>query len=260
MALNAEKLEAALGDLRQQVHVIAVDECPSTNDIVAQAMDAGNAPGTVLAVTNYQSEGEGRRGRSWHSPRGTDVLATIGVRLQNYGYGLDPRFPLLASVLVAKGVEAATAVHLHTKWPNDLVSSKRRKIGGILVRNAHNHLSIGIGINVNSRRADYPDEIQWRVETLSAVAGRDLDLTQLVIAIVTELLRHFAGEHPLDTDELIAEWLNRSLTIGEPLMLHRDAKLVEVTPLRLVRETGELIVRESDGSETVLSSADAIEY
>ncbi len=260
MALHVEKLEDALSDLRQQVHLIAVDECASTNELVARAMDAENAPEAVLAVTNYQSEGQGRRGRSWHSPRGTDVLATLGVRLRDYGYELDQRFPLLASVLVARGVEETTKVHLHTKWPNDLVSSERRKIGGILVRNTSSHLAVGIGVNVNSKRADYPDEIQWRVETLSAVAGRDLDLTQLVIAIVTELLRHFAGEHPLIADELIGEWLDRSLTIGETLMLHRDAKLVEVTPLRLIRETGELVVRESDGSETILSSADAIEY
>lgn len=260
MALNAEKLEAALRDLHRKIHLIVQDECPSTNRLVARAMDAENAPGAVLAVTGYQSEGEGRRGRSWHSPRGTDVLATLGVRLTDYGYELDPRFPLLALVLVARGVEEATGIHLHTKWPNDLVSSERRKIGGILVRNAHSHLAVGIGINVNSKRADYPDEIQWRVGTLSEITGRQLDLTHLVSEIVAELLRHFAGEHPLTTDELIGEWLDRSLTIGEPLMLHRDEKLVEVTPLRLVRETGELIVRESDGSETILSSADAIEY
>jgi len=260
MALHAEKLEAALGDLRRTVHLIVQDECPSTNELVARAMNAENAPEAVLAATNYQSEGEGRRGRSWHSPRGTDVLATLGVRLRDFGYELDPRFPLLASVLVARGVEEATRVHLHTKWPNDLVSSERRKMGGILIRNAISHLSVGIGINVNSQRTDYPEDIRWRVETLSAVAGRELDLTRLLVALVAELLRHFAGEHPLTTDELIGEWLDRSLTIGEPLVLHRGNELVEVVPLRLIRESGELVVRESDGSETILSSADAIEY
>lgn len=260
MAINADKLAAALSGLHRKVRLILRDECSSTNRLVAQAMDTENAPEAVLAVTGYQSEGEGRRERSWHSPRGTDVLATLGVRLTAYGYELDPRFPLLASVLVARGVEEATNVHLHTKWPNDLVSSERRKICGILVRNTSSHLAIGIGINVNSKRADYPDEIQWRVGTLSELTGRQLDLTRLVSEIVAELLRHFTGEHPLTTDELIGEWLDRSLTIGEPLVLHRDAKLVEVTPLRLVRETGELIVRESDGCETILSSADAIEY
>ena len=260
MALNADKLEAALSDLRHKVNLVVRDECPSTNRLVAQVMDADNAPEAVLAVTGYQSEGEGRRERSWHSPRGTDVLATLGVRLREYNYELDPRFPLLASVLVARGVEEATSVYLHTKWPNDLVSGERRKTGGILIRNTSSHLAIGIGINVNSQRTDYPDEIRWRVGTISEIAGRQFDLTQLTGAIVSELLLHFAGKHPFTTDELIDEWLSRSLTIGEPLMLHRDGKLVEVTPLRLVRESGELVVQESDGSETVLSSADAIEY
>jgi len=260
MTLNAEKLEAALGGPHWKVHLIVQDECANTNQLVAQVMDADNAPQAVLAATNYQSEGEGRRERSWHSPRGTDVLATLGVRLTDYSYGLDSRFPLLASELVARGVEETASVYLHTKWPNDLVSGERRKVGGILVRNKSSHLAIGIGINVNSKRTDYPEEIQWRVGTLSEIAGRQLDLTQLTGAIVSELLRHFTGEHPLITDELMDKWLDRSLTVGEPLMLYRDGKLVEVTPLRLVRETGELIVREGDGSETVLSSADAIEF
>ena len=260
MAISAEKLEAALSGLSRKVRLIARDECPSTNQLVKQAMDAENEQEAVLAVTGYQSEGEGRRGRLWHSPRGTDVLATLGVRLADFNYELDPRFPLLASVLVARGVNKASDVHLHTKWPNDLVSDERRKIGGILVRNTRSHLAIGIGVNVNGKRADYPEEIQWRVGTLSELAGRKLDLTRLTGAIIAELLLHFAGEHPLNADGLIDEWLDRSLTIGEPLLLHRDGELAEVTPLRLIRETCELIVRESDGSETLLSSADAIEY
>ncbi len=259
MVLKPERLRAALSRW-PDLAVVVRDECPSTNRIVAEIMTADDAPRAALAVTDFQSAGEGRRGRSWVGPRGTDILATLGARLSEFGYELDLRFPLMACALIARGVERESTIRLHTKWPNDLVSRERKKVGGILIRNRPSHLAIGLGINVNSAPDDYPEDIRWRVTTLSAVAGRELDRTQLLGEIANELLGHIAGEHPLDGEELMDEWLSRSLTIGEPLLLHRGEELVEVTPLRLVRETGELVVRESDGSESVLNSADTIEY
>src|SRR5260370_1948112 len=71
----------------------------------------------VLAVE--QSGGRGRQGRSWSSPRGQGVYATLA---QPYAKGeLLPALPLLVGV----GLCRALAPHLphgcRLKWPNDLV-------------------------------------------------------------------------------------------------------------------------------------------
>lgn len=133
------------------------------------------APMLVLALE--QSGGRGRLGRSWSSPRGSGVYATLAVPYPKPE--LLPALPLLVGV----GLCRALAVHLprgcRLKWPNDLLvptagGSGRvsghadpgehpgRKIGGILIE-AIVHPGdgcvalIGFGVNHGQRQEELPE-------------------------------------------------------------------------------------------------------
>lgn len=259
MTYDGAVLADLIGKRPRKPHIIAVRECRSTNDLVHETFADPAAPDAVLAVADYQQSGQGRQGRTWYSLEGKDVLMTLGVRLDRYQVRVDSRLPLAIAVLVARGIKQATGVQLRTKWPNDLVDREGRKVCGILIRNRTTHFAVGVGINVNSRREDYPADIRARVGTLCEVRGEEAGRAELVGAVARELLDFFEGNTGDTLESLIEQWTAHTATFALPMLLHQDGNLVEVTPLRLIAETGELVVRHKDGREETLSSAALIE-
>ena len=71
------------GGLWQRVDLVT--ETDSTNANLAAQARHGGAPGTVL-ITDYQSAGRGRQGRTWTAPPGSGIAMSILVRPD----GIDP--------------------------------------------------------------------------------------------------------------------------------------------------------------------------
>jgi BirA family biotin operon repressor/biotin-[acetyl-CoA-carboxylase] ligase len=89
---------------------------------------------------------------------------------------------------VHQGAAAHVSVPLALKWPNDLVSG-RKKLAGILVeaelsRGALGAVVVGVGINV--RGTTFPDEIAdiaTSLELLGASASRERVLVDVIMGI-----------------------------------------------------------------------------
>src|SRR5215204_4022001 len=91
-------------------------EIGSTNDEAARLAEAGAAEGTTV-VAGAQSAGRGRLGRSWFSPAGAGLYASVVLRDRRAA----PLLTLAGGVAVAEGIRAATALPVEIKWPNDVV-------------------------------------------------------------------------------------------------------------------------------------------
>jgi len=222
MAYDGVALAKLIGERMRPPHIIAVRDCHSTNDIVHEFFEGPASPEAVLAVADFQQSGQGRQGRSWYSPEGKDVLMTLGLKRDRFALPQDSRLPLAVCVLVARGIERATGVQPRPKWPNDLVDPEGRKLCGILLRNRATHFAVGVGVNVNS-------------------------------------LDFFEGCTTESLDDLVNQWLQHTVTFSHSLKLRSETGLHEVTPMRLIAETGELVVRHQEGREETLSSAKLIE-
>jgi biotin-(acetyl-CoA carboxylase) ligase len=59
--------------------------------------------------------------------------------------------------------------------------------------------------------------------------------------------------------EMVERWLEGARLFGETITVERNGKAEKVVPLWIVPDTGELLVKETDGSESVISSADYID-
>jgi BirA family biotin operon repressor/biotin-[acetyl-CoA-carboxylase] ligase len=133
-------------------------ETGSTNDIAIDLARRGEAEGT-LVVADHQRAGRGRRGRTWTSPPGKDLLVSLVLRPPGLAQGA-----LAVTLVVATAVSVALSklldVEFMVKWPNDVVSAEG-KIAGILAESAIasgrvEYVVVGAGINVNSLAGDLP--------------------------------------------------------------------------------------------------------
>ncbi len=127
--------------------------CRSTNTALKDM--AGHSPAGTALVTDNQTGGRGRLGRTWLSQPGRDLTFSVLLRPS-----LDPdRAHLLA---LATGVAVAEVLEdeyqlreqVSLKWPNDVLLAGK-KVCGILLEAAAGATGLlwaaaGVGLNVNS--------------------------------------------------------------------------------------------------------------
>ncbi|MEP6680140.1 MAG: biotin--[acetyl-CoA-carboxylase] ligase [Chloroflexota bacterium] len=196
----------------------------STNDRARERLTGGDDG--VVVIADMQTAGRGRRGRSWESPAGVNLMLSVGLALN---LSADVAWQLGASAALAVRAAAAPWAELKVKWPNDLVTPAGEKVAGLLLETALAgdrvvQAIVGIGINVNWERAVMPPEIAARATSLQDLAGAQVDRMVLLGRLLAEL-----------DAEVVA--LERA---ESPLERLRDASWLDGREVRVTADQGEV--------------------
>jgi BirA family biotin operon repressor/biotin-[acetyl-CoA-carboxylase] ligase len=164
----------------------------STNARAADWARQGGAEGSVV-VTDYQTAGRGRHGRSWAAPKGQNLLFSVVLRpaLPADRLGL---VTVAAGVAVAEAVEAFVSPHRASiKWPNDILLEGRKTCGMLLESSvglddgasAPPVVVLGIGLNVN--QTDFPEALADTATSLRLTTGRTVPRAALLARLLGRL-------------------------------------------------------------------------
>jgi BirA family biotin operon repressor/biotin-[acetyl-CoA-carboxylase] ligase len=149
----------------------------STNERARELAEAG-APHGMLVTASEQTAGRGRQGRSWVTPPGVAIAASLILRR------FDDLLPLRAGVAVAD----VAGPDARVKWPNDVLLGGRKVAGILAEAHAPEWAVLGIGVNVALDLATLPPELQEIAGTLGREpADVEPTLTQLIAALETRL-------------------------------------------------------------------------
>jgi BirA family transcriptional regulator, biotin operon repressor / biotin---[acetyl-CoA-carboxylase] ligase len=238
----------------------------STNDVVREWLAEGT-PEVCLAVADEQSAGRGREGRTWTAPRGHALLLSLGFRPTWLSPERTWRLAAVASLAMAEAAELVaglTAGTIRLKWPNDLVVERDGgvlKLAGVLgetdgLGTADPRAVVGIGINADWPRDEFPIEIASSMTSLAAEGTRRVDETELLEAFLASL------EPRVDALRAGAfdgrAWSDRQATSGREVRLHEHG--LEPAAARAVAvdtESGALLVEDPaspDGVRQVFSA------
>ena len=152
-----------------------------------------------------QTAGRGRRGRTWESPAGQGVYATVLGRLRERERL--PVLPLAVAAAIAEGLEPF-ALGVRLKWPNDLMLDGR-KLGGILLEampgaSGDMDVLIGFGINHGQAEAALPSA----AATSLAAAGVHPALSDVACALLERVGAELtSGE---SAERSVERWLART--------------------------------------------------
>lgn len=160
-------------------------ECESTQQLLL----ASDLPEGAVAVTDHQTAGRGRLGRTWVEAPGTAVLCSVLLRPPAERRAAE--LSLVAAVAVAEAVEAATNLSAQIKWPNDVMLN-RRKVAGILAEMRDNIVVVGIGINVNQTREQLPADARTLAGSLRSLTGREYDRDAVSSTLFAQLDQRYA--------------------------------------------------------------------
>jgi BirA family biotin operon repressor/biotin-[acetyl-CoA-carboxylase] ligase len=157
---------------RAEIHYFP---CTESTNRQAKTLAGGGAPSGTLVLAEEQTAGRGRRGRSWFSPPGAGIYLSVILR-PDITPQEAPRFALATAAAVAAAVQETTLVETRIKWPNDILAGGR-KLGGILTEavlemDRVEYLIIGLGLNVNLDRIDFPQDLRETATSIQAETGR----------------------------------------------------------------------------------------
>ena len=159
--------------------------CKSCRGIVPPSSPEG-----FVVFAEHQTAGRGQRGNRWESTSGKglwfSILLQPHIQLRDSG-----RLTIWAVETISDVIRAEFGLEPVVKFPND-VQLYGRKVAGVLVemraqQNAPHLAVVGIGINVNQSRDDFPDELQGRAISLTMALGRQVDRQRFAVAILRNL-------------------------------------------------------------------------
>jgi BirA family biotin operon repressor/biotin-[acetyl-CoA-carboxylase] ligase len=237
--------------------IVCLAQTDSTNSRAKHLAAEGAAHGTVV-VAESQTGGRGRRGRSWFSPAGQSIYASIILR-PPMAPSRTPQITLMTAVAVARALQEATGLNATIKWPNDILIADK-KIAGILTEittemDAVDYVVVGLGVNVNTTAADMPPDIRPIATSVRIESGSRFSRADLLCS----LLHHFeSGYDTLQREgfkPIMVQWREMSDIIGRPVYVDvldiRHTGVVEA-----VDDDGVLVLKDDNGQLHRIFSGD----
>ena len=191
--LTADQLKAEVPDTVIGREIIVLQETNSTNDAISRVASTDGLPSIpegLVVFAEHQTDGRGKRGNRWESAAGKGLWFSILLRpeIQISDSG---RLTIWAIEAISEVIRIEFGLEPSIKLPND-VQLYGRKVSGVLVemraQDKAPHLAvIGIGINVNQCRDDFPADLEDRAISLAMVLGRQVDRQNFAVALLQNL-------------------------------------------------------------------------
>lgn len=267
------------------MNYIYLDEIDSTNNEIKRLAAKGYSDKTVVSA-DTQTNGRGRQGHTWESPKGTSIATSILIRPSaNIEITHIPRITILSALAVCDALEKASGIKTEIKWPNDVLLD-HKKVSGILTElcfmpentkafdseysiifsKGSKYIVCGIGVNVTTN--DFPDEIKdmatsillsMKEHGMSDEKISALSKKSIIEDIWENFISYYKEFEKTESLEFIKEQYERRLVnIGKRVRIFDPKGEYEATALgidvagRLLIETGENEYKAVDSGEVMV--------
>ncbi|WP_138207120.1 biotin--[acetyl-CoA-carboxylase] ligase [Haloimpatiens lingqiaonensis] len=256
-SLTGEEVDEYLHTKYMGRNIVHFETIDSTNTKAKELAAGGQPEGTVI-ISEEQTQGKGRLGRNWTSPKNKGIWMSIILRPD-----IDPvKVCMVTQVAAAAAAKAIEEIGIkgYIKWPNDIVV-EGKKVCGILTEMSGeldkiNYVILGIGINVNLEEKDFPEELKDIATSLKIEKGKSINRKELVGKILNNfenLYESFVKEDDIEKSLDICR--EKSILLGKEIQIIgrnevRKAKAITID------EEGRLVVRCQDGKEEKIISGE----
>ena len=258
--IRPAEIMAALRTASLGCRIVYEREVDSTNRLARDLAIAGAAEGTIV-VAETQTAGRGRMGRSWFSPAGEGIYLSLVLR-PRFQPSEAPKTTLLAGVALAEALIPVVPTPVRIKWPNDVLAGGK-KVAGILVEaaveiDAIDYLIIGVGINANTPRRNFPAELRERATSLSVEAGRPVSRVEILAGFLERFERHYDRSACEGFGPVIRRWRELSDMAGRRVRVRSFDRHLEGV-ISGIDDDGVLLLTGADGTVERVIAGD-VEY
>ena len=225
----------------------------STNRVAKELANKGVVDGTVV-IAEEQSGGKGRLNRYFFSPKSKGIWTSIILRPKFLPHEA-PKCTLMAAVAVANTMiqfDLQPAI----KWPNDLLYDGRKIVGILTEISAEmsriNYIILGIGINVNINREEFPLELQEIAASLSEMKGEKISRIDFFRVLLEEFDKLYIEANNSNFENILNDWRKYNITLGKQIRVLPAGSDEEFSAVAEdIDSDGTLIIRTDKGLEKV---------
>ncbi|MCI1953886.1 MAG: biotin--[acetyl-CoA-carboxylase] ligase [Ligilactobacillus acidipiscis] len=222
------------------------DSLGSTN---LRAKELGTLPQTnepQIVISDQQTKGYGRYGRSFASPKQTGIY--LSILLQNQQKHFDAGLLTTATATaLCRAIEKKLGVKPGIKWVNDVLW-KNKKVSGILTEGITDietgdlkQVVIGIGINYLTDPDTFTPELQQRATSLrSAVLAKNVSRNVFIAAFLDEFFNLYPN---FNSSSIIQDYRKYCTTLGKRVTITQGSQTTTGTAQNIT-DTGELVLND----------------
>lgn len=237
--------------LNFDTEVIHLDTVTSTNDYL-RSIITDTLPSFTVVISDQQTHGKGRKGRSFYSPDSNGIYMSILIR-PSFSTEIALQLTAMIAVAASEAIDSLYLLDTKIKWVNDLYI-KDFKVAGILCEgqyeidsNSFSYIIVGIGIN--TKKQVFPEELK---EIVSSIENHINDSVNRNI-LIAEILNRFKYHYDNQTN-FIATYKNKSNLINT-LVEVIEPNNTYIAKVIDINNQAHLIV-ESEGKIIELSSSE----
>lgn len=222
--LNQAEVLQAIGAQRAFVNFVLLDEVGSTNTYLMQ-QSAQGAPHMTCVAAHMQTQGKGRRGRTWVSQLGASLTFSLLWRFQCGASALSG-LSLAVGMALIRTFHAFGLSQAKLKWPNDVLvfdGEQGKKLAGILIElqgdmEGPSAAVIGIGINLNLP-ADVLHSIDQPAIDVASISMQAINHSALLGVLLQHLLAVLSAFEQQGFVGVREEWLSQHAYQQQPVRM-----------------------------------------
>lgn len=236
--------------LSHDADIIVYDIIGSTNN-EAKRICADGIERDVIIAANGQTDGRGRRGKTFYSPSKSGLYFSI-ILHPEIELADATGITAAAAVAVSKVIAEATKKGPKIKWVND-VFIDNKKVCGILTEAVTDfetmHLqAVIIGIGINLTTEEFPDEIKDIASSVGCVTNRCEIIAKIFSEVKTLCDR-------LPDRSFMNDYRKFSLVIGRNVNFVKNG-INYTAKAEDILDDGSLLVITENGEEILLNSGE----
>lgn len=218
--LDKNAVLKAIGEQRAWFDLQILDEVNSTNTYLMQNKQAAHA---TCVAAHVQTNGKGRRGRTWVSQLGASLTFSLLWRFQCGASALSG-LSLCVGVALIRALRDFDVTTAQLKWPNDVLVDGK-KLAGILIElqgdlEGPSAAVIGIGVNLDFNLS-MPKNVLESIDqpAIDLASVKAIDQNALLGGILKQLADVLSGFEAKGFVALRDEWLSYHAYENKPVRM-----------------------------------------
>ena len=236
--------------------LVILKETDSTNKEAIRRIGSSKKPTWI--ITEIQTEGKGRRGRTWLMPKG-NFAATLMLKPNTL-----IRESALQSFVMALAVRSSFIIHFGNsdkfklKWPNDVLLNNG-KVAGILLESIGkgrevDNLLIGIGINLaNAPKTHEVDPSSGSPVSIKQALGLTLSPIDFLYTLADQYIIYDNKINNEGFDLIRSEWIAHAANLEKQIVARFGSTEIKGSFLK-IDDNGTLVLKNSNGIKKITAA------
>lgn len=239
-------IKTYLNKYTQNIDFQIFDTINSTNTYAKEIVSKINK--NTIIISNHQTNGKGKFGRSFFSPANTGIYLSIIIKdtlkLSNIF-----SMTFICAIAVCKTIEKLTNLKPKIKWINDIFINNK-KCCGILTECETNfktqiasNIIVGVGVNIGT--IDFPKNLK---NIATSLKDNNIDRNEFIAILINNFFELF---YNLNNKQIIEEYKKYCFVLGKEILYIKDNIEYSATAID-INEFGNLVVKDFDNKIKIL--------